>query len=351
MKIAPLHKVFEKESNVESILVHTGQHHEINMSNIFFRDLDLPTPKYFLGVNERNPIQRLSNMMLKLNPIIEKEKPDLMIVVGDVDSTLAGALVANKMKIKLAHIEAGLRSFDNSMPEEINRVLTDKLSDYLFLTEESGVENLKREGINSEKVNFVGNVMIDSLKENLEKIEKLDLKTDLGVEVMEYALMTMHRPSNVDSKEQLEQIIKVIETVTKHISVVFPLHPRTGNNLKKYGLMSKFLKNNKLKVIKPQGYNSFVKLMKESKVVITDSGGIQEETTFLKIPCVTLRSSTERPCTVEVGTNTIIPNLEVSQVEKTLLFILNNEYKKGSIPLYWDGNSAKRIADILLKNK
>lgn len=343
MKIAPLHKVFQAKKNVESVIVHTGQHYERKMSGVFFEDLNLPLPRYFLEVKKGSLIQRLAKIMTGLEPIIEDEKPDLTVVVGDVTSTLGGALTANKMNIPLAHIEAGLRSFDSEMPEEINRIITDRLSDFLFVTEKSGIENLKREGLDETKIHFVGNLMIDSLSENLEKADEIELKIDFD----EYVVMTMHRPSNVDNAESLNQITRIIEMVTRYIPVVFPIHPRTKNNLEKFNLSDSIAKIPNLKIIEPQGYLYFLKLMKEAKGVITDSGGIQEETTYLKIPCLTLRNSTERPATVESGTNTLIPNLNLNEIELTLVKILNGEYKTGSIPPLWDGKSAARVADIL----
>ena len=344
MKIAPLHKVFQTKKNVESVIVHTGQHYERKMSGVFFEDLKLPEPKYFLEIKKGSLIQRLSNIMIKLESIIEAEKPDLMVVVGDVTSTLGGALTANKMNIPLAHIEAGLRSFDSTMPEETNRIITDRLSNFLFVTEKSGIENLKNEGIDENKIHFVGNLMIDSLSENLKKADKIELKIDFD----EYVVITMHRPANVDNFERLNRIIDIIEMVTRYIPIVFPIHPRTKNNLEKFNLTGRVSKIQNLKIIEPQGYLYFLKLMNEAKGVITDSGGIQEETTFLNIPCLTLRNSTERPSTVELGTNTLIPNLNLNEIERNLSKILNGEYKTGSIPPLWDGKSATRVADILL---
>ena len=344
MKIAPLHKVFQTKKNVESIIVHTGQHYERTMSNVFFQDLNLPEPKYSLNINKGSISNRLANIILKLEPIIEVEHPDLIIVVGDVTSTLGGALVANKMRIPLAHVEAGLRSHDLTMPEETNRILTDKISDFLFITEFAAKENLIKDGIKEDKIHFVGNLMIDSLVHNLECAEKIELPIDLK----SYALLTMHRPSNVDNKDNLNQLIRIISMVTEYIPVVFPLHPRTKSNLERFELMDNLKKVNNLKVLSPQGYYSFLKLMKNATVVITDSGGIQEETTFLKIPCITLRNSTERPCTVDMGTNTLIPNLELERIKFTLSRILNSEYKTGKIPPFWDGKSAERVVDVLL---
>jgi UDP-N-acetylglucosamine 2-epimerase (non-hydrolysing) len=348
MKIAPLHKVFQEKENVDSIIIHTGQHFDERMSDVFFKELNLPKPQYFLGIKEGSNLQRLANVMVKLEPILEKEKPDLMIVSGDVTSTLGGALTASKMKIPLAHIEAGLRSFDSTMPEETNRIITDRLSDFLFVTEKSGIENLKNEGIEATKIHFVGNLMIDTLVENKEKANAINLQKDIGIDFKKYALLTMHRPANVDNEENLKKIIEIIKVITNHIPVVFPLHPRTQSNFKKFKFEKELGEIQDLKLIKPQGYLSFIKLMEKSVAVITDSGGIQEETTFLKIPCITLRNSTERPCTIEIGTNNLVPNLDEKAIEITLLSILNKDNKAGKIPELWDGESAERVANILL---
>jgi UDP-N-acetylglucosamine 2-epimerase (non-hydrolysing) len=348
MKIAPFHKIFQENENVDSIIIHTGQHYDEHLSDVFFKDLNLPKPNYFLGIKEGTNLIRLAEIMIKLEPIIESEKPDLMIVLGDVTSTLGGALTANKMKIPLAHIEAGLRSFDLNMPEETNRIITDKLSDFLFVTEKAGIENLQKEGIDMKKVYLVGNLMIDTLIKNEEKVELIEIENELEIFSKKYVLLTMHRPSNVDIEENLIKTIDIIEVITNHIPLVFPLHPRTKNNFEKFNLINRLKEIKNLRLIAPQGYLAFMKLMKESLAVITDSGGIQEETTYLKIPCITLRNSTERPCTIELGTNTLVPNLDCDEIESILLKILKGRYKKGNVPELWDGESARRVAKVLL---
>jgi UDP-N-acetylglucosamine 2-epimerase (non-hydrolysing) len=290
--------------------------------------------------------------MLGFEKILLDEKPDLILVVGDVNSTIACALVAVKMNIPVAHVEAGLRSNDRTMPEEINRILTDNISDWLFVTEQDGLKNLKQEGISNDKVYFVGNTMIDSLAFYLPKLNNISLPEVLenaSLRPKEYILITMHRPSNVDTKEGLENTLKVIELASKYKKVILPIHPRTKNNLEKYGLNQGLVDNKNVIITEPLGYLPFVKLMKDALMVITDSGGIQEETTYLKVPCLTFRKTTERPSTVEIGSNTMINELKLDLVESNILKVINGSYKSGSIPELWDGKAADRIAAILSK--
>lgn len=349
MKVAPLHQAFGKYDFLESIIVHTGQHYDERMSSIFFDQLGLPKPDYYLGVGSGSHAEVTAKIMVEFEKIILQEQPDLVLVVGDVNSTLACALVAKKLNIRLAHVEAGLRSGDKQMPEELNRILTDSISDYLFVTEQSGMVNLAREGVAESQVFFVGNVMIDTLSYFREKASQLSLLQDLELTPGEFVLMTMHRPSNVDQTDKIQTIIDVIRGISKDRKVVFPLHPRTLKNLKKFELLEDFLAIPNLIVLEPQGYLEFILLMENSQLIVTDSGGIQEESTFLKIPCLTIRSTTERPVTMELGTNVLIPQLDAKIILDKVKECLSGEKAIGIIPPFWDGQAAPRIAHQLVK--
>jgi UDP-N-acetylglucosamine 2-epimerase (non-hydrolysing) len=354
MKVAPLHRAFNTNPNIQSLIVHTGQHYDPAMSDIFFKQLEMPKPDYFLGIGGGTHTEQTAKIMLAFEKILQDEKPDVVLVVGDVNSTIACALVAVKMQIAVAHVEAGLRSNDRTMPEEINRILTDSISDWLFVTEQAGLDNLKNEGVYSEKIYFVGNTMIDSLAFYLPKINDIELPENIvkaNLKKSDYILVTMHRPSNVDTLEGLKNTISVIELAAKHKKVVLPLHPRTKNNLTNFNLSSRIFENRNIIITEPLGYLPFVSLMKDAWLVLTDSGGIQEETTFLQIPCLTFRKSTERPITVEVGTNTMINELNLTIVEEKIKELLAGTYKKGEIPDLWDGHTAERIMEILLIKK
>lgn len=344
MKVAPLVKLFKK-NNFSFKLIHTGQHYDFEMSEIFFNDLEIPKPDIFLNVGSGSHAVQTAKIMIEFEKAILKENPDLIILVGDVNSTIACALVAKKMFIKIAHVEAGLRSFDKTMPEEINRILTDQLSDFLFITEKSGEFNLKKEGIDSSKIFFVGNIMIENLLNNIDKARRLDSVNKFNLKKKKFALITAHRPSNVDNKENLEKIIEIINYLQDFITVFFPIHPRTKNNIEKFDLINKFKKVN-LILSKPVGYLEFLNLMENSKMILTDSGGIQEEASFLNIPILTLRKNTERPITVEKGTNTII-NCDFSIAKEYIDKIFSNRYKVGQKIENWDGRTAQRILDIL----
>ena len=355
MKIAPL--VWElrrrrealKLDIIEYLFVHTGQHYDIEMSKIFFNDLNLPYPDINLGVGSASHAVQTAKIMIKFEEVCLKEKPDIIIVVGDVNSTIACTLVASKLGINTAHIEAGLRSFDRSMPEEINRILTDSISDYLFTTCRDANENLKREGIPKEKIFFVGNIMIDSLKRYQATSEKINTYKKYGLVKSNYALLTLHRPSNVDAKDSLKDILNAIEEISNYIPVSFPIHPRTEKFIKKFGL-SKFLADkNSIILNNPLGYLEFLSLMINSKFVLTDSGGIQEETTALGIPCLTLRNNTERPITISEGTNIIVGNSRDKIISESMKIIKGQNKKHSTIPELWDGNTAKRIINILLE--
>ena len=344
MKIAPLIRQFEI-NNLNYKFVHTGQHYDYNMSKIFFDNLKIPEPDIFLSVGSGSHAWQTAKIMIEFEKVIIKEKSSLVIVVGDVNSTIACALVAKKLFINVAHVEAGLRSFDMRMPEEINRLLTDQISDLLFITEKSALVNLKREGIANNKIFHVGNVMIDNLVMNLESAKKIEYNNKFNLEIGSYALITVHRPSNVDSKEDLNHIVNMLNYLQNKIKVIFPIHPRTRKNLIKYGLIDE-LNNKNIFLIEPIGYLEFLSLMINAKLILTDSGGIQEEATFLKIPTLTLRQNTERPITVEKGTNVIIDR-DLEKLKNNLEKILENSYKRGQDIEKWDGNAAKRIISIL----
>lgn len=350
MKVAPLQRAFKKYPSIQSLIVHTGQHYDAAMSDIFFQQLELPKPDYFLGIGGGSHTEQTAKIMLAFEQILINEKPDLVLVVGDVNSTIACALVAVKMLIPVAHVEAGLRSNDRTMPEEINRILTDNISDYLFVTEPDGLLNLSKEGVDPSKIHYVGNTMIDSLAYYLPNIDKIELPEEFNsnqFNAHNYILITMHRPSNVDTEQGLKDTIAVIKLAADYKKVILPLHPRTKNNLKKFGLDKEIFSNSNIIITDPLGYLPFVKLLKNAWMVITDSGGIQEETTYLKVPCLTFRKSTERPVTVTVGTNTMISQLNLDVVKEKIQELLNGNYKKGNIPELWDGHAAERIVTIL----
>lgn len=350
MKVAPLHKAFEKiscqnrNSNINHLICHTGQHYDEKMSKVFFDELELPKPDFYLGIGGGSHAEQTSKIMIEFEKVLLTEKPDLVIVVGDVNSTIACSLTAVKLGIKVAHVEAGLRSFDRKMPEEINRILTDSISDFLFVTEKSGMENLRNEGIGSEKVFFVGHVMIDSLIHYLPKSEKSKIFDELAVEPFKYFTATFHRPSNVDDPENLSQLLKFLSSVSSEYKVVFPVHPRTRNNIAKFGLEGEISKQ--IILTDPIGYLDFIRLISKSKLLLTDSGGIQEETTYLGIPCITLRKTTERPITVQEGTNYLVGD-NYNLANEIVSDIISGKAKKGKIPELWDGKAAERIVEIL----
>jgi len=347
MKAAPLHRAFLQQVTVCSKIVHTGQHYDARMSDVFFNQLDLPNPDYYLGVATGTPTQQTAEIMLKFEQTIHAEKPNWVVVVGDVTSTIACALVAVRMGVRVAHVEAGLRSGDRRMPEEINRILTDSIADLLFVTEHSGADNLKREGVPEEKIHFVGNVMIDSLIHYRRKANELNTVGKLGLVSGSYVLMTMHRPANVDTQAGLLAIVDIAEKTANYKTVLFPVHPRTEANLVKLGLLDRLRSIPNLRLLEPQGYLEFLNLMEHAAIVITDSGGIQEETTYLQVPCLTFRDSTERPVTIEVGTNQLLADLNPKTVLQKVQEILSGHARPGRIPPLWDGYSADRIARIL----
>jgi UDP-N-acetylglucosamine 2-epimerase (non-hydrolysing) len=349
MKIAPIMKAFNESGKFQILLVHTGQHYDQRMSTLFFDELNIPKPDINLEVGSGSHAVQTAEVMKRFEPVVLDFKPDYVLVVGDVNSTIACGLVAVKLGIKLIHVEAGLRSFDRTMPEEINRVLTDSISDLLFVTEQSGIDNLKREGVNSDKVHLVGNVMIDTLLANREKAEKSDILEKLNLEKKKYAVITLHRPSNVDDMKMLGEIVAAFEVIQKDLKLVFPIHPRTKKNIEGSTLQSQVDAMKNLILLEPVGYLDFLKLTANAALVITDSGGIQEETTILGIPCMTLRENTERPVTVTEGTNRLV-HINTQDILKHFNEIKADNYEaKGRIPKFWDGKAAQRIADVIDK--
>jgi UDP-N-acetylglucosamine 2-epimerase (non-hydrolysing) len=349
MKAAPVLKEIQKHpDSLSAFLIHTGQHYDHNLSKLFFEDLGMPNPDLYLGVGSGSHAEQTAKIMVELEKVMMKERPELVMVFGDVNSTLAGALVASKLGVPLSHVEAGLRSFNKAMPEEINRMVADCLADYLFVTEKSGTENLLREGVNPKKIIFVGNTMIDSLVGNLGAAQKSGILDQLSLKPRGYTVLTLHRPSNVDDITILSNLLEVISTIGRRIPVVFPCHPRTRKELGEFGLLDKIDKD-AIRIIEPLGYLDFLKLQSESKFVLTDSGGIQEETTYLGIPCITLRENTERPITAELGTN-IITGIDPGKIVSAANSILDGKMKESRIPELWDGKAARRIVNFILEN-
>lgn len=354
MKMAPIIKAIQEQlPEVKPYLIHTGQHYDQAMKSAFFQQLSIPEPDRDLGVGSGSHSTQTANIMLRFEPVLDETNPCAILVVGDVNSTIACSLVAVKKHIPIIHVEAGLRSGDMSMPEEINRILTDQISDILFTTEKKAQDNLLREGVARERIHFVGNVMIDTLLHNLEKAVAVtetlaDYQSTKTVTEGNYALLTMHRPSNVDNAQTLKELLRVLVTVSNKIPVVFPVHPRTRKQIEQFSLQDQ-LQQGVFICLPPVGYLQMLGLMKSAKLVLTDSGGLQEETTALGIPCVTLRENTERPITIEQGTNTIVGN-QSDKILSCCSEILQTGGKSGRIPQYWDGNAAARIVAVLKKH-
>ena len=374
MKIAPLIRAIHAYNEIigceiHPFLVHTGQHYDVNMSDFFFKDLGIPEPDVHLGIGSGNHGEQTGKVLIEFEKILVSQRPELVIVVGDVNSTVAASLAAVKLHIPVAHVEAGLRSFDRRMPEEINRIVTDAVSDFLFTPSSDGDENLLKEGVPAEKIFLVGDIMVDSLLFNLKQAEKTDILERLGLRrksstdhrqlISDYSLLTLHRPGNVDNKERLSRILGALAKVSSKIPILFPAHPRTRKMIDKFNLHSYFVElaedklpttNNGIYLVNPFGYLDFLNLMAHAKVVLTDSGGIQEETTVLDIPCITLRDTTERPITLSEGTNVLVkddPKRIVEEVEKALA----GERHKGRCPAIWDGHTAERIVKILAEKR
>ena len=348
MKIAPIYAEMKRRaSEFFPLIVHTGQHYDAKMSDSFFTDLGIPKPDVHLGVGSGSHAEQTAKIMLEFEPVVLREKPDWVLVVGDVNSTIACALVCSKLGVRIAHVEAGLRSGDRTMPEEINRILTDSISDLLLTPSPDGNENLKLEGIPDEKIKLVGNVMIDSLFRNLKIAEDSNIRKEVGVEGKEYAAMTLHRPSNVDEKDVFEALLDSLVEISQKLPIIFPAHPRTRSRIEEFGFSEK-IENSNIKITEPLGYLDFLNLMSGAKLVFTDSGGLQEETTALGIPCLTLRENTERPITIEMGTNVLV-GTNPETIRSTALEILEDEdfTQDAKIPPLWDGKTAVRICDAL----
>jgi UDP-N-acetylglucosamine 2-epimerase (non-hydrolysing) len=374
MKIAPLMRAIARHGNIRPILVHTGQHYDENMSDSFFRDLGIPAPDVHLGIGSGSHAQQTGRVMMAFEEVLLREKPDLVLVVGDVNSTMACALAAVKLHVRVAHVEAGLRSFDRTMPEEINRLVTDAISDYLFTPSPDGDENLLREGVAAEKIHLVGDIMVDSLLYHLGQAKKTAILDEMGLKagkgspgpsaaasrngIAPYALVTLHRPANVDVRASFARIVDGLQRVAARVPVLFPMHPRTRKQVAAHGLEAAFSfhpapeklgtdTNYFIHAFPPLGYLDFLNLMAHAAVVLTDSGGIQEETTVLDVPCVTLRDTTERPITLTEGTNVLVHD-DPDRIEEEALRALEGRSRRGSCPTLWDGHTAERIVSTLL---
>ncbi len=354
MKIAPLMAEYSKHPEIDPILVHTGQHYDEKMSDLFFRQLGIPEPDINLGIGSASHAVQTAEIMKAFEPICLEHKPDAVLVVGDVNSTIACGLVAVKLGIKLIHVEAGLRSGDRAMPEEINRVLTDSISDLLFCTEQSGVDNLLAEGVSKDKIHMVGHVMIDTLLKNLEKSQQSNILSEIqsqfGVNGDSFAVLTMHRPSNVDDPVVFSRILDALEVIQNDMPIIFPMHPRTRKNITGTNLGNRIDGMTNLHLLDPIGYLDFLKLTSSAKLVLTDSGGIQEETTVLKIPCITLRENTERPITAEMGSNQVV-GTDTQKILHAYQNATSGNWRDPQVPPLWDGKASERIVKILSDNQ
>lgn len=345
MKVAPIVAELQAAGHFESTLVHTGQHYDGKLSQVFFDELGLPKPDINLNVGSGSHAQQTAAIMAAFEPVLLERRPDVLIVVGDVNSTLACALVASKLGVPVAHVEAGLRSFDRSMPEEINRVLTDQISDVLFTSEPDGEVNLRREGVDPARIRFVGNVMIDTLLAHRERARERDVPRRFGLASGGYGLLTLHRPSNVDDPDTFDRIIETIGQISAELPIIFPVHPRTRPTISRSARADQLVQANRLRLVDPLGYIEFLGLMEGSRVVLTDSGGVQEETTILGVPCLTLRVNTERPATISHGTNTIV-GTDPDRIMQAWRHVGSAAPSRGVPPL-WDGRAAARIVDAL----
>ncbi len=345
MKLAPVYRAIAERGALQQRIVHTGQHYDPGMSEVFFAELGLPKPDLHLGVGSGTHAEQTGRVMVELEKVSKQEAPDLISAVGDVNSTLAAALVAAKALIPLAHVEAGLRSFDRTMPEEINRMVTDRLSDLLLTPSRDADENLRREGIDESRIFFVGNVMIDSLLAFKARAEKLATLTEMGLSPRRYAVCTLHRPANVDDAATFSGLIDALIHIARTVPVVFPVHPRTRKMIAEGGLELKVSQSKGLRLVDPMGYLEFLSLTSQAALILTDSGGLQEEATVLGVPCLTLRDNTERPITVTVGTNVVVGR-DPERVKLEAFKVLNGQGKKGRVPERWDGLAASRIAEI-----
>jgi len=334
-----------REDAFQQVLVHTGQHYDDEMSRIFFTDLKMPSEDEFLGVGSGTHAEQTARVMLAFEPVLLKHRPDWVMIVGDVNSTLACALVCAKLGVHVAHVEAGLRSWDRGMPEEINRLLTDQICDLLFTPSQDADANLLREGIDAQKIHFVGNVMIDTLVKMLPRAKAQPTLEEMGLEQGSYMLVTLHRPANVDQPQTLGQILSALGTVAQKLPVIFPVHPRTRKNMQAFDLQAEGVR-----FLEPLGYLEFLALTASAGLVLTDSGGIQEETTYLGVPCLTVRPNTERPVTVEIGTNRLVTS-QGRAILEAVEAILEGQIKLGACPPLWDGRAAERIVDVMLEQR
>jgi len=345
MKIAPIMATLDATPGMQGIVVHTGQHYDAKMSEVFFDELGLPQPKINLEVGSCSRDEQIRRIAERFEPVMLAERPDAVLVVGDVNSTVACASVAKRHGICVVHVEAGLRSFDMEMPEEVNRIETDRLSDLLFVTEPSGMVNLEREGV-AGKAFLVGNVMIDTLAAQLCRARERDMPGQLGLEPDGYFVGTFHRPSNVDSRERLENVLSIIEHAAGYAPMLLPLHPRTRASLARHGLTERLEGNSNVRIVDPLGYLDFISLVDKARAIITDSGGIQEETTYLKVPCITMRDNTERPVTVDEGSN-VLAGTDPEAVRRALTALVSGQMKSSVVPELWDGHAAERIVEII----
>ena len=347
MKVAPIVEAMKRrEREFTPLLVHTGQHYDADMSDAFFRDLDLPAPDIHLGVGSAPREQQLAAVAERFEPVILKEKPDWVIVVGDVNSTLACARVANRLGTKVAHVEAGLRSYDAAMPEEANRVETDRIADLLFTPSADADENLLAEGIEAKRIRLVGNVMIDSLTTHLQRARQSQIKVNLGLSNEDYCVLTLHRPSSVDDPNAFNRILDALAEISRRLPIIFPVHPRTRKNISEFDLKARVESLTGLRLIEPLGYLDFLSLYSDARLVLTDSGGIQEETTVLGVPCLTLRENTERPITISLGTNKLVGTDTETIVREAFAALDAAPKTPVEIPL-WDGHTAERIVGVL----
>ncbi|MBC8496906.1 MAG: UDP-N-acetylglucosamine 2-epimerase (non-hydrolyzing) [Anaerolineales bacterium] len=346
VKMAPIVEEMNRTPGIKQTLVHTGQHYDESMSRVFFDELGLPKPDIYLGVGSTSHARQTAQVMVAFEEVLGESRPDLVVVVGDVNSTMACAVTAAKLWIPVAHVEAGLRSFDRKMPEEINRIVTDALSDFLFTTSRGAIKNLHKEGIPKEKIFFVGNVMIDTLNKHRDRAANLNTPARFDLDAGEYALVTLHRAANVDDPRTLSDILDALIAIQQEIPILFAAHPRTLKRIDEFSFQHRLDSAPNLQTIEPLGYLQFLDLAMHAKMVLTDSGGIQEETSILNVPCLTIRENTERPITITEGTNTLV-GIETEKIIAGAVEILTGKYKDGHIPKLWDGRAAERIVNII----